>query len=97
MVRHIVIWTLKDEAHGKTKAENILIIKKKILALLGQIEGLTEIEVGINVVGSGDISLCSTHVDFPALELYQKHPAHVEVGAYVKEASESRLSCDYEV
>ena len=33
MIRHIVMWQLKDEAEGKSKQENAAIIKKSLEAL----------------------------------------------------------------
>ena len=37
MVRHIVWWTLKPEAEGRTAAENAKLIKQRLEALMGQI------------------------------------------------------------
>ena len=36
MVRHIVWWTLKPEAEGRTAAENAKLIKQRLEALMGQ-------------------------------------------------------------
>src|SRR5659263_772811 len=60
MIKHIVFWKLKDEALGNDKATNALLIKEKLEALNGQIEGLLKLEVGIDFVGgamSGDCLL----------------------------------------
>ena len=45
MVRHIVWWTLKPEAEGRTAAENAKLIKQRLEALMGQIPSLKSLEV----------------------------------------------------
>ncbi|MBP3941238.1 MAG: Dabb family protein, partial [Christensenellaceae bacterium] len=49
MIRHIVMWKLKDEALGKTKKENIAIIKEKLYALKPIIPEILSMEVHENV------------------------------------------------
>ena len=48
MVKHIVMWKLKEEAEGKTKKENAEIIKSSLESLKNKISEIVEIEVGIN-------------------------------------------------
>ena len=43
MIRHIVWWTLKPEAEGRTAAENPALMKQRAEALRGQIPGLLSI------------------------------------------------------
>ena len=45
MVRHIVWWTLKPEAEGRTAAENAKLIKQRLEALMGQSPSLQSLEV----------------------------------------------------
>ena len=61
MIKHIVMWKLKDEAHGNDKATNAKLIKEKLEALSGKIDGLLKIEVGIDFLGGGnfDVALYS--------------------------------------
>ena len=49
MVRHIVWWTLKPEAEGRTAAENAKLIKQRLEALMGQIPSLKSLEVSYAV------------------------------------------------
>jgi len=49
MIKHIVMWRFKKEAEGKTKEENIQIIKKDLEALKGVIPQINELEVGVNI------------------------------------------------
>lgn len=100
MVKHIVFWQLKDEAHGNDKAKNALLIKEKLEDLRGKIEGLTNIEVGINFLESSanyDVALYSEVVSKEALDFYQNHPLHQAVLPFVREAVNSRVAVDYEI
>lgn len=100
MVKHIVLWKLKGTAHGKTKAENVLLIKEKLEALNGKIPGLIKLEVGIDFLhspDSADIALYSEFESKEALQIYQEHPLHKEVMPFVATAREMRISADYEI
>ncbi len=99
MVKHIVMWKLKEEAHGNDKATNAKLIKEKLEALSGKIEGLHSIEVGIDFLGEGnfDIVLNSELKDRSTLDFYQNHPLHQAVLPFVREAVVARHAVDYEV
>jgi hypothetical protein len=99
MVKHIVIWRLKESAHGLDKAENAQRIKEKLEALNGKIPGLLRLEVGIDFSKgekSGDIVLYSELESRAALDAYQAHPEHKAVVPYVAEAVSERMMADYE-
>lgn len=49
MVRHIVLFKLADEAEGRSKAENALIIKERLEELKNTIPVIRKIEVKINL------------------------------------------------
>ena len=51
MVRHVVMWKLKDEAEGASKAENAVKMARMLEGLVGKIGGLLKLEVGIDSVG----------------------------------------------
>lgn len=62
MIKHIVIWKLKEEAHGNTREKNARFIKSKIEGLVDLIPGIISMEVGIDFSCtdmSGDIVLYS--------------------------------------
>ncbi len=83
MVTHIVFFALKAE----DKAANAREAKKQIEAMLGQIDGLIDLEVGINFSQEDramDMALIARLVDRKALESYAIHPVHQEVIAYIK-------------
>ncbi len=47
MIKHIVLWKLKDNVGGKSKLENALRLKKELESLNGKIPGMLLLEVGI--------------------------------------------------
>ena len=84
MVRHIVWWTLKPEAEGRTAAENAKLIKQRLEALMGQIPSLKSLEVSYDFLPTCtmpvNVILMTTHDDAEGLKAYAEHPAHVAVG-----------------
>ncbi len=100
LVKHIIIWRLKPEAHGKTAAQNAVLIKEKLEALQGKIPGLLKIEVGIDFVHSdtsGDLALYAEFEDRAALELYRDHPEHKAIFPFIAGARTERMMADYEL
>ena len=98
MIRHIVMWTLKEEAEGKTAAENGARMKEILEALDGRIQGLKHIEVSVDIVDADPechVVLCSEHDDVDALNFYQSHPEHQACVAFVKTVAASRKAVDY--
>lgn len=99
MIKHIVFWKLKDFAHGNNKTTNAKLIKEKLEALDGKIEGLLKIEVGCDILGGAnyDVALYSELTNTDALDRYQNHPLHQAVLPFVREAVEDRKAVDFEV
>ena len=97
MVKHIVMWKLKDGPDKKERAEKI---KRLLEDLRGKIPGLIQIEVGIdfsNTPASADICLYSELESREALQQYQVHPLHEAVKPVVTEATVERRVADYDV
>jgi len=93
MIKHIVMWKLRNKADAE-------IIKDKLEALMGKIPGLQHIEVGIDFSSSeqsADVVLYSELESREALQAYQAHPEHQAVIPLVKAASVSRMVVDYEL
>ena len=92
MVRHIVWWTLKPEAEGRTAAENAKLIKQRLEALMGQIPSLKSLEVSYDFLPTCtmpvNVILMTTHDDAEGLKAYAEHPAHVAVGKELERALE---------
>ncbi|MEZ5335158.1 MAG: Dabb family protein [Methanolobus sp.] len=74
MLKHIVMWKLKESAEGNTKDENAKLMKQKLEALKGVVPEIDFIEVGINAVPSPaayDVVLYSEFKDEDALKTYR--------------------------
>lgn len=100
MVKHIVLWTLKEPAEGTTAEQIALEMKSRIEALADCVPGIVAIEVGLDVSrtnASADVALYSEFADAEALAAYQVHPAHREVAEFVGRVTTSRVVADYEV
>ena len=100
MIKHIVVWRLKESAHGNDKATNARLIKTKLEALMGKIPGMLKMEVGMDcsaIENSGDIVLYSEFVSHQALDEYQSHPEHQAIVPFITEARNERRVVDYEI
>ena len=100
MIKHVILWTLKNEYSEEEKAQIKLGIKQNLEGLLGKIPGLSEIKVNIDGLSSSnaDLMLDSTFENVEALKNYAVHPEHVHVAdTYVRPFTQTRLCLDYEV
>lgn len=100
VVKHIVLWRMKESAEGCSAAENALQIKQRLEALNGKIPGMRRLEVGIDFSkeeGSSDVALYSEFESRAALDGYHSHPLHEEVKALVMAVRSERRVVDYEV
>jgi heme-degrading monooxygenase HmoA len=100
MVKHLVMWKLKETAEGGEKEQNAQRIKELLEGLRGRIPGLISIEVGINVNKSQmayDVALYTEFESLEALEVYQNHPEHLNAARFVRAVNEGRVVVDYEI
>lgn len=100
MVKHIILWQLKDE-FSETEKENIKAgIKEGLESLAGKIPGLIDIKVNTNGLSSSnaDVMLDSSFESEEALKGYAVHPEHVKVAdGKVRPYTKTRVCIDYEV
>lgn len=99
MVKHIILWQIKDELTEIEKADIKAGIKEGLEGLLGKIEGLTEIKVETEGLASSnaDVMLYSVFESEDALKSYAVHPLHVEVAdTKVRPYTKTRLCLDFE-
>lgn len=99
MIKHIIIWNLKDEFNADEKAKIKEGIKSGLEGLKGKIDGLLDIKVIIDYLPSsnGEVMLDSTFESAEALKAYAVHPAHVEVADRdVRPFTKSRSCMDFE-
>lgn len=100
MIKHIVMFSLKETARGKSKQENALEAKERLLGFPQSIPSLRKIEVGINSKDASDknfdIVLVCDFDDIEGLNEYIVHPVHVEFGKFMREIRIDRACVDYE-
>ena len=99
MVRHVILWQLKDEFNPEEKKAIKRGIKEGLEGLKGVIPGLVDIHVQCEGLDSSNVDcmLDSVFVDEAALKGYTVHPAHVEVATTkVRPNVKQRLVMDYE-
>lgn len=100
MVKHIILWQLKDELSAEEKREVKLGIKEGLENLAGKIPGLLDIHVQIEGLASSnaDVMLDSSFENEEALKGYAVHPEHVAVAdGKVRPYTKTRACLDYEV
>jgi hypothetical protein len=100
MIKHIVFWRLNETAYGNNKQTNALLLKEKLLAMRGKVDGLIKIEVGFdfsNEKDSGDVVLYSEFDTKEALHKYQIHPDHQAIKEWLGEVRFERRVIDYEI
>ena len=99
MVKHVILWTLKEEYQGNEKEKIRQGIKEGLEGLKGRIPGLVDIKVNINPLPSSncDLMLDSSFVDEKALKGYSVNPAHVEIAdTKVRPYTASRVCLDWD-
>ncbi len=100
MIKHIVMFRLKETAEGRSKNENLKELKIILESLKAKIPVVKSLEVGMNQGTSGsasDIILYSEFDDMKTLEDYRVHPEHVRVVAFIEKICSERRVVDYEV
>lgn len=100
MIKHIVMWKLKDFAEGADKATNANKMKEKLDACANLVPGTLKFEVVLAQPGleaTYDVVLYSEFADKAALDAYADHPDHVALKPFIGAVREARQCMDYEV
>lgn len=100
MVKHIVMWKLKDHAEGAGKAANAAKMKRLLDGCANLVPGTLEFEVAVAEPGleaTYDVVLYSAFTDRAALAAYQEHPEHVALKPFIGAVRFERQCMDYEV
>lgn len=95
MIRHIVLFRIKDEY----KAE-IPQLVRNFYGMKGKIEGMLDLEAGADVLHSErsyDLALTTVFDSRAALDAYQTHPVHLPVKARMAEVRTASVACDFEI
>jgi hypothetical protein len=97
MIKHIVMFKLKEQAEGATKGVNAARMKT-LLEACAVIPGLRSLEVGLDVAIDAtpwDVVLLTEFVDRAALDAYQDHPIHQVAKSFIAKVREQRSVVDY--
>lgn len=98
MIRHIVWWTLKKEALGKSESENIKYLLEAAKSLKN-IPSALSVEISANIAETTNVPcqlvLSTTHESLEKLEEYQRDPVHVKFAEALKARVDSRKCIDF--
>ena len=100
MVRHVIVWKLKEEFSEEEKQRVKAEIKEGLESLKGKIPGLLSIRVYTRGLPSStaDLMLDSEFESAEALKGYSEHPEHVAVAnGRVRPNVAARSCMDFEV
>ncbi len=96
MIKHIVMWTLKEE----NKAENTAKMLAMLNDLKNKIDVVVKLEAGQNITESErnfDIALYSEFKTTEDLDQYRIHEEHQKVVKFVRQVTERVVAVDYEI
>ena len=100
MVKHVILWQLKEEYSAEEKETIKEGIKTGLESLKGKIPGLEEIRVQTKGLptSNADVMLDSLFTDEAALKGYAHHPEHVKIAdGKVRPHTQTRVCMDFEV
>ncbi|MDX1592594.1 MAG: Dabb family protein [Balneolaceae bacterium] len=101
MIRHIVMWKLKDKAGGASKEKNAEKLKLILEGLRTNIDEIKAVEVGIQTNPDEKdaldvVLICDfeTELDF---KMYTRNPHHKKAIDFIDEVADQRVFVDYNV
>jgi hypothetical protein len=98
MLKHIVMFRLKEFAENTDRATNAEQLKAMLLALPAQISQVLDLQVSTAILLASaeyDLVLDSSFNTQQDLDDYQTHPAHLRVREFIGKVVESRYVVDY--
>jgi quinol monooxygenase YgiN len=100
VIKHIVMWKLKEQAEGRERAANALEMKRRLDECADIVPGILAFEVSLAQPGleaTYDVVLYSEFADKAALDAYAAHPTHEAVKPFIGAVRAERQCMDYEV
>lgn len=94
MIRHIVLFKIKDEYKSEIPQ-----LVENFYGMKGKIEGMVDLEAGQDFLQSErsyDLALLTVFDSRAAFEAYQTHPVHMPVKKRMHEVRSASVSCDFE-
>ncbi|MBP3636155.1 MAG: Dabb family protein [Clostridia bacterium] len=96
MIRHICMFTLKDE--GKKQHINEFVKQAESLRAIGEIRRLDVVRNDLRTpVTNYDVALIADFDTVDDLDAYQKSPVHLAFGEFVYTVRKERACIDYEL
>jgi hypothetical protein len=98
MVRHIVLFKLKETFSPEEKQKAAETLKTELLALKNKIPVIREFEIGINLTDNPsayDVVINSSFDSLDDLESYRVHPEHQAFIAFNKNYTDRKAVADY--
>lgn len=95
MIRHIVMFKIKDEYK-----QEIPQLVKNFYGMKGRIKGMLDLEAGADVLHSErsyDLALVTTFDSMESFRAYQTHPVHLPVRKRMHEVRSASVACDFEI
>jgi hypothetical protein len=100
MIKHIVMWKLKEHAEGASGAANGIKMKALLDGCANLVPGILKFETALAQPGleaTYDVLLYSEFSDLHALDAYQTHPDHAAIKPFIVAVREARQCIDYQV
>lgn len=101
MIRHIVMWKLKDQAEGASKEKNAEKLKLILEGLKTSIDEIKNVEVGIQINGEDkealDVVLICDFENELNFKMYTRNAAHKKAIKFINSVVEKRVFVDYYV
>lgn len=99
MIKHVVLWKLKENALDSSRAKNAAELKRRLEELGSTIPEIEHLEVGLNerdADAACDVALFSVFQTQQDFEAYRNHPAHRAVLEFLSAVVSERYVVDYE-
>ena len=94
MIRHIVMFKIKDEYKSEIPQ-----LVENFYSMKGKIEGMLDLEAGADVLHSErsyDLALITVFDGMDSFKAYQTHPVHMPVRKRMHEVRSASVACDFE-
>lgn len=97
MVKHIVMWSFKEEISAEERIADAAKIKEGLEGLVGVVPGLMSARVVTELISSSshDLALITEFDTEEALAAYKTNPDHVKVATFVRSVTCNRAALDY--
>jgi hypothetical protein len=99
MIRHLVFWKLKETALEQAAHSNGAEMLLRLRALKNKIPQIIELDCGMDFNGSDKAWHLALNTVFETkadLQIYQNHPDHQAVVAFVQQVVSDRAVVDFE-